>query len=198
MASCEIVNCVAYFSVREKNCNETRANIDLHNLQSLASGDLRVAYNPTQFGCARVRMPCASVKRGEILALVFSTGKVVVPKLSSHSEARIAADEIARRMSIVLGKTMEARDIKTPNLAGSCKTDPVDLETMALTLGSEIARYEPADFAACFVNPSKGSDGVRYLVFETGKIVVTGCQSEEALRESMSHAQKMCADFLSL
>lgn len=201
MAHDTIVNRTVYFWACEKDCNSKAvASIDLSNLQSHASGGVRVAYDPTRFGAAKIRVACASVKRGEIVALVFSTGKVILPGVTSDEEARLAVDEIVRWLSSVLGKTMEARDVKTPNVVGKCKGDPIDLEAMSRALGSEIVHREPDDpgtFSPCFVRPSEGPEGVLYLVSASGEIVVTGCQSEEALNESMREAQKMCADFRS-
>lgn len=119
MASEEIANCLTYFWAREKNCNKNETIIDLRNLQSFASDEVHVVYDPMQFGTANIRMACTSVKRGEIVALVFSTGKVVIPGLESPSEAQIATDEIVHWMSSALGKALEARDVKTPTLVES-------------------------------------------------------------------------------
>lgn len=187
---------MVYFWVCEKNSN-AGTRIDLRSLQTLATGDVGVVYTPRQFGSAKVTIPCTYAKRGRILALVFSTGKVIAIGLDP-STSLVGADQVAREMSIILGKPMEARDVKMPNLVGKINAGPVDLEIMARKLGSEIAHWDPDHFPACFVSTGGTSDPVKYMIFGSGKIIITGCQSEEVLRQHMEKARQLCIDYASL
>lgn len=194
-----IENCVAYLWIRDANINDaTRYDVDLARLQSLASDDVSVNYNPMLFGSANVRMSCADLKRGRFVALIFPTGKVVIPGLASPSEAPIAADELARWLSTVLGESVKACDFKIPYLVGKFKTSPIDVEVMIDALGPVMAQHGATRFPSCLIFPNRGDDdrgNASYLIFESGKVVITGCRSEQDLRDNKIAALRICDDF---
>lgn len=50
--------------------------------------------------------------------------------------------------------------------------------------------YEPELFPALIFRPSIKSNGV-YLIFESGRVVVTGCKSMQVVNDSYINAQKI-------
>jgi len=54
----------------------------------------------------------------------------------------------------------------------------------------EETNYEPELFPALIFRPSIKSNGV-YLIFESGRVVITGCKSIQIVNESYEHAKEI-------
>lgn len=199
----QIVNNVCYFRLALQRPDSTVVPVYLNLLKiyHMKRGEWPLKYDPQQFGSANIRIECRSLGLKNVAALIFSTGKVVCPGPSSPSTGLIMAHVITSEISRVLGASFCMRNYQIPNLVGKIHTHPVDIATMAEVLGHAKARYEPygtGGFPACFVFPHKDSikkDEVVYLVFKSGKVVITGCRSEADVRSNQVEVRELCSHF---
>ena len=196
-----IENCVCYFRLALQRPDGTIAPVHLNLLRIYLEkrDEWSLKYDPQQFGSANIGIGCMSLGYKKVAALIFSTGKVVCPGPSSPRSGLIMAHLITGEVSRVLGAPFCMRDFQIPNMVGKVHTHPVDIATMAEILGDSKARYEPVGlhpFPACFVFPHKDlpvPDKVVYLVFKSGKVVITGCRSEADVIKNMAEVRELCS-----
>lgn len=199
----KLANCVCYFRLALQRADGTIAPVRLNLLRIYREKrDVwPLKYDPQQFGSANIRIECRSLGHKNVAALIFSTGKVVCPGPSSQLSGFIMAHVITAEVSRVLGAPLCMRGFQIPNYVGTVYTHPVDIRSMADVLGDAKTRYEPdgsRPFPACFVYPHKDSlrpDRVVYLVFDSGKVVITGCRSNEDMIANMREVRQLCALF---
>lgn len=142
-----------------------------------------VEYNPKEFAHAivRLRVPVVTV-------LLFSSGKGVCTAAKSPDEMMVALRHI-RDMLHAVGICTPVVHSCLRNVVGSANLGvKLNLDLLAERLGEE-ASYEPELFPGLKYRPVTGE--VTLLVFSSGKIVMTGCPSEEALRAARWHAHRM-------
>lgn len=200
----EIVNNVCYFRLALQRPDGTIAPVAL-NLPRIYREYRNVwplKYDPQQFGSANARIEVRQLGLKKVAVLVFSTGKIVCPGPSSALSGLITAHAITFEMSRHLGAPFLMREYNLPNLVGKIHTHKVDIVKMAEILGKGMAKYirkgEEKAFPACFVFPHRyaiGGDRVVYLVFRSGKVVITGCRSEDDVKANWGEARRLCAQF---
>lgn len=200
----EIVNNVCYFRLALQLSDGTIAPVAL-NLPRIYREYRAVwplKYDPQQFGSANARIEVRQLGLKKVAVLVFSTGKIVCPGPSSALSGLITAHAITFEMSRHLDAPFVMREYNLPNLVGKIHTHQVDIAKMAEVLGDGMARYIPKgdshSFPACFVFPHRNlpnGDKVVYLVFRSGKVVITGCQSEADVAANWVEARELCAQF---
>lgn len=198
-----IENCVCYFRLALQRADGTIAPIRLNlpRIDRAFRDRWSLNYDPKKFGSANIRIECRSLGLKNVAALIFSTGKVVCPGPSSPLSGLIMAHIIAAEVSRILGGPFCVRDFQLPNMVGKVHTHRVDIAAMAEMLGNSKARYRPTGahpFPACFVFPHINSarpDRVVYLVFKSGKVVITGCRSEDDVFRNMVEVRELCSHF---
>lgn len=200
-----IQNCVCYFRLAIERSDGTiaAAKLNLPRLYLEKRDRWPLRYDPNQFGSANIRFECRSLGLKNVAALIFSTGKVVCPGTSSPQTGLIMAHVITSEVSRMMEAPFVMRDFRVPNIVARILTHPVDIARMAEVLGGAKARYEPTGprpFPACFVFPHRDAaadrcDKVVYLVFDSGKVVITGCASEEDVIANMAEARQICLHF---
>jgi len=196
-------NCVTYFRLALERPDGTirPVKLNLKRIYLEKRDRWPLKYDPSQFGSANIRVECRVLGLKNVAALIFSTGKVVCPGPSSPRSGLIMAHLITAEVSRMLGAPFAMRNFQLPNLVGKINAPPVDIRMMADMLGDAKARYEPAGthpFPACFVFPHRDADEpdkVVYLVFDSGKVVITGCRSEEDVDKNAKEARDLCALF---
>jgi len=113
--------------------------------------------------------------------LVFSSGNVIITGCKSKKELEKAA-EIATQLFKRSGiETYGIPTVSVQNIVASYDIGDkynIDLETVALSAGPEVS-YEPEIFPGCIYRLQQPKAVL--LLFKSGKIVCTGCKSEEAV-----------------
>ena len=121
-------------------------------------------------------------------ALIFRSGKMVILGTKQENEARIAARKFAAIMNKcdvvqaqgAVGK-ITFRDFKVSNIVAVANCNfPIRLEGLALS-HMKFSSYEPELFPGLIYrlqNPK-----LVLLIFVSGKVVLTGAKSKQALRE---------------
>lgn len=147
------------------------------DLKQIALRCRNTEFNPKRFAAVimRLREPRAT-------ALIFASGKVVVTGTKSSHNSMLASKRFAYIIDRV-GFTPQAMiDFKVQNIAGTCDMGfPIRLEGLAYA-HSNYASYEPELFPGLIYrleNPK-----VVFLIFVSGKIVLTGARTEQALAEA--------------
>ena len=81
-------------------------------------------------------------------------------------------------------------DFMVQNIASSFEYDSgINLDKLFNKYPAE-TNYEPELFPALIFRPSIKSNGV-YLIFESGRVVITGCKSMQIVQESYVNAKKI-------
>ena len=79
-------------------------------------------------------------------------------------------------------------DFMVQNIASSFEYDSsINLDNLFNKYPAE-TNYEPELFPALIFRPSIKSNGV-YLIFESGRVVITGCKSMQIVQESYVNAK---------
>ena len=81
-------------------------------------------------------------------------------------------------------------DFMVQNIASSFEYNPaIPLDDLFNKYPAE-TNYEPELFPALIFRPSIKNNGV-YLIFESGRVVITGCKSMQIVDDSYENAQKI-------
>jgi len=117
----------------------------------------------------------------------YQSGKCMIPGIGSHKE-------LEKYLSIVEKNIDEVIDIDTsPKVEIKniiCSSDlgsSINLEKVAIGLGLEKVEYEPEQFPALIYR--QDNNGV-FLIFSSGKIVITGIQEKKIAEEALSLLKK--------
>lgn len=177
----------ACFANRLEKIDPRGTRIDLGRLAD-HPGVWNIEYNPKKFTAAilRTRVPVHAT------CLLFGTGKAVITGVRTPREARAAAKRFAAAIRRGGYKGARAENLVTHNVVGSIVLDGyvVGLDSLAARLTglegvgdvSLHTSYEPELFPG-LIHRFPGSK-TTFLVFVTGKVIVTGVQSEAALHEA--------------
>ena len=194
-----IENCVCYWrlALQKKDGTIVPIRLNLPRIFRETRHQWPIFYDPQQFGSANIRIAHRSLGFKHVAVLIFSTGKVVCPGSSSRSSAIVMAHIITNEVSRVLKAPLCMRGFVMPNIVCTIHLHPINLINMAKVLGKPLARYDPngpRPFPACFIFPHE-IDNVVYLVFSSGKVVITGCRSESDAKKNMHEARELCTQF---
>lgn len=144
------------------------------NLSVLAD-DLRGRFNPSAFPACIIPL-----RNPRVTVSIFRTCSVVVPG-ARHPYESVAAFHMLRLHVLKrVGFLVHILGYKTENVVGSASLGFfVDLDAMcaAYPLEAQLDRKMFAGLRFC-VDKTK-----RFVVFESGRVVITGCISEEIVRQ---------------
>lgn len=174
--------------IRIQNMSST-ANLGVAlDLKQIALKCRNTEYNPRRFAAVimRLRDPRAT-------ALLFASGKMCVTGVKSTHNARLAVQKFA----VVVGKlgftTQKEVDFKVQNIVGTSDLGfPIRLEGLVYA-HSNFASYEPELFPGLiyrFLNPK-----VVFLIFVSGKIVITGAKKETDLSTALTKLYPVLLEF---
>ena len=147
------------------------------DLKKIALKCRNTEFNPRRFGAVimRLREPRAT-------ALIFASGKMCVTGVKSAHDAALVTKKFAYIIERVGFKPVNYLDFKVQNIVGTTDVGfPIRLEGLVYA-HSTFASYEPELFPGLIyrmVNPR-----VVFLVFVSGKIVITGAKTESDLSQA--------------
>lgn len=118
--------------------------------------------------------------------LVFRTGKYNIAGASSIEELYESNKKLINKLSqmgIDTSKADESFELRNLVFVDDLETE-FELAELAIGLGMEHSEYEPEQFPGVqFKQP--GTQGL-FLIFRTGKVILTGGNDQEAAEESFS------------
>ncbi|KAL0244200.1 hypothetical protein GEMRC1_008285 [Eukaryota sp. GEM-RC1] len=143
------------------------------DLKHIASYVRNAEYNPRRFAAAIVR-----IMEPKATALMFRTGKMVITGASNEEDCHRAA----RRFCRILQKVkcpVSFSDFKIENIVGVSKMGYcIDLEALHMR-HHKFAQYEPELFPGLVYRLLEPK--VCLLIFVTGRIVITGARTRDAI-----------------
>ena len=146
-------------------------------LEKLATKLERAEYNPEQF-------PGLIFKNDipKFSALLFSSGKIICTGTKSLREAKIAIDVIIKKLNAISVKVTGEPEIEVQNMVASGSVCG-KLNLNEIVFKFENTEYEPEQFPGLVYHLPESH--ITFLLFGTGKIVVTGAKSEKEIIESV-------------
>ena len=157
------------------------------DLKKIAMHARNAEYNPKRFSAVVMR-----IREPRTTALIFNSGKMVVTGAKSEDASRLAARKYARIIQ-KLGFNVRFSDFKIQNLVGSVDVHfAIHLE--GLSVGhSQFSSYEPELFPGLIYRMVKPR--VVLLIFVSGKIVITGAKTREAISEAFNQIYPIVRSF---
>ncbi|MEM2874101.1 MAG: TATA-box-binding protein [Candidatus Nanoarchaeia archaeon] len=146
-------------------------------LERLAAKLERADYNPETFPglILKLDVPKAS-------ALLFSSGKIICTGTKSLREARTAIDAIKKKLEDIGLKVKGEPDIEVQNMVASGDVGG-KLNLNEIIIKFENTEYDPEQFPGLVYKLPNSH--ITFLLFGTGKIVITGAKSEKEIVESV-------------
>jgi transcription initiation factor TFIID TATA-box-binding protein len=118
------------------------------------------------------------IREPRTTALVFKSGKMVITGAKNSQESQTAGKKYTAIIQKV-GFDATFRDFKIQNISGTCDAGfPIKLESLLYAHPSN-STYEPEIFPGLvyrMLDPK-----VVFLVFVSGKVVITGAKTEDTL-----------------
>ena len=149
------------------------------DLKKIALKCRNTEFNPRRFGAVimRLREPRAT-------ALLFASGKMCVTGVRSTHNATLACKKFASIIERVGFQPKEFMDFKVQNIVGTADCGfPIRLEGLVYA-HSAFASYEPELFPGLIYRLV--SPRVVFLIFVSGKIVITGAKKESDLASALT------------
>jgi len=146
-------------------------------LEKLATKLERAEYNPEQFPglILKIDVPKAS-------ALLFSSGKIICTGTKSKREAKKAIEVIIKKLESIGLKVTGKPDIEVQNMVASGSVGG-KLNLNEIVFKFENTEYEPEQFPGLVYKLPDSH--ITFLLFGTGKIVITGAKSEKEIIEAV-------------
>jgi transcription initiation factor TFIID TATA-box-binding protein len=164
--------------LRIQNMSST-ANLGVPlDLKKIALKCRNTEFNPRRFGAVimRLREPRAT-------ALLFRSGKMVISGTKSTHNATLATKKFAYILERVGFQPKPEVEFKVQNVVASCDLGfPIRLEGLVFA-HSAFCSYEPELFPGLIYRLV--SPRVVFLIFVSGKIVITGAKKETDLSSAM-------------
>ncbi len=162
------------------------ASIDLHggiDVERVANELDSVQYNPDVFPGAVYKMESFGVT-----FLIFYSGKLVCTGAKSVETIRKATEKLKRTLESMGMKFKGEPEIQVQNIvaAGDIGLGTLDLDIVALTLPN--VEYEPEIFPGVVYRLKNSRMTV--LIFNSGKVVVSGARTEEDIKRAMEELTK--------
>ena len=174
--------------IRIQNIAST-ANLGVRlDLKIIALKCRNTEFNPRRFGAVimRLREPRAT-------ALIFSSGKMVVTGVKSTHNATLAAKKFAYIVERVGFQPSDIIDFKVQNIVGTADCGfPIRLEGLVYA-HSAFASYEPELFPGLIYRLV--SPRVVFLIFVSGKVVITGAKMESDLSNALTKIYPVLVEF---
>lgn len=157
-------------------CVATVATVNLGttlDLERIAQVVSNAEYNPRRFGAVIMR-----IREPRTTALVFKSGKMVVTGAKDTVQSQTACKKYTAIIQKV-GFDASFRDFKIQNISGTCDAGfPIKLEGL-LYAHAGFSTYEPEIFPGLIYRLPDPK--VVFLVFVSGKVVITGAKTEDAM-----------------
>jgi len=159
-------------------------------LEKLATRLDKAEYNPEQFPglIFKIEEPKAS-------SLLFSSGKIICTGTKSIADAKRAIDRIIDELRKVSVHVDGKADIKVQNMVASGSVGG-KLNLNEIVFKFDNTEYEPEQFPGLVykLKASPVLSNITFLLFGTGKIVITGAKSEKEIKESVQLLRKQLVD----
>lgn len=122
----------------------------------------------------------------KVSVLIFGSGKIVCTGAKSEKDIREGLNKAFEDLKSMGIKVHEKPKIKVQNIVATSKVGqgPVNLNYIAEELGPKDVEYEPEIFPG-LVYKMKDPE-VAFLIFGSGKIVITGCTKKEVAEKGLS------------
>jgi len=174
--------------IRIQNIAST-ANLGVRlDLKKIALKCRNTEFNPRRFGAVimRLREPRAT-------ALIFGSGKICVTGVKSTHNATLACNKFHYIIERVGFKPKEYMEFKVQNIVGTADLGfPIRLEGL-LYAHSIFCSYEPELFPGLIYRLA--SPRVVFLIFVSGKIVITGAKKESDLSLALTKLYPVLLEF---
>jgi len=158
------------------------------DLRRIALRCRNTEFNPRRFAAVimRLREPRAT-------ALIFASGKMCVTGTKSTHNASLAAKKFAIIIEKVGFQTEPVIDFKVQNMVGTADVGfPIRLEGLVYA-HSTFASYEPELFPGLIYRLV--SPRVVFLIFVSGKVVITGAKTEKDMTEAFTKMYPVLVEF---
>lgn len=158
------------------------------DLKKIALKCRNTEFNPRRFGAVvmRLREPRAT-------ALMFASGKICVTGVKSTHNATLAMKKFHYIIERIGFQPKEYMDFKVQNIVGTADCGfPIRLEGLVYA-HSAFASYEPELFPGLIYRLV--SPRVVFLIFVSGKIVITGAKKESDLANALTKLYPVLVEF---
>jgi transcription initiation factor TFIID TATA-box-binding protein len=158
------------------------------DLKKIALKCRNTEFNPRRFGAVvmRLREPRAT-------ALIFASGKICVTGVKSTHNATLAMKKFHYIVERIGFQPKEYMDFKVQNIVGTADCGfPIRLEGLVYA-HSAFASYEPELFPGLIYRLV--SPRVVFLIFVSGKIVITGAKKESDLSNALTKLYPVLVEF---
>ena len=158
------------------------------DLKTIALKCRNTEFNPRRFGAVvmRLREPRAT-------ALIFASGKVCVTGVKSTHNATLAMKKFHYILERIGFQPHAYMDYKIQNIVGTCDCGfPIRLEGLVYA-HSAFASYEPELFPGLIYRLV--SPRVVFLIFVSGKVVITGAKKETDLANALTKLYPVLVEF---
>lgn len=162
---------------------------DIHRdlpLEKLATTLENAEYNPEQFPglIFKIENPKAS-------SLLFSSGKIICTGTKSIPEAKRAISRLVEELGKVQIEVTGTPDITVQNMVASGSVGGA-LNLNEIVFKFDNTEYEPEQFPGLVykLSASPVLSNITFLLFGTGKIVITGAKSESQIKEAVQLLRK--------
>lgn len=166
---------------------------DIHRdlpLDQLARELENAEYNPEQFPglIFKIENPKAS-------SLLFSSGKIICTGTKSIPEAKRAISRLVEELDKVKIKVTGTPDITVQNMVASGSVGG-GLNLNEIVFKFDNTEYEPEQFPGLVykLTASPVLSNITFLLFGTGKIVITGAKSEAQIKDAVQLLRKQLID----
>ena len=132
------------------------------------------------------------IREPRTTALIFATGKMIVTGAKKEKDARNAAMKYTA-IIVRVGFPVTCKDFKVQNMTATCDAGfPIRLEGLVYAHSSN-ATYEPELFPGLVYRMTEPK--VSLLIFVSGKVILTGAKSVEALTTAFEIIYPILNDF---
>jgi transcription initiation factor TFIID TATA-box-binding protein len=158
------------------------------DLKKIALKCRNTEFNPRRFGAVIMRL-----REPKATALIFASGKMVVTGVKSTHNATLACKKFAYIVERVGFQPKEFMDFKVQNIVGTADVGfPIRLEGLVYA-HSAFASYEPELFPGLIYRLV--SPRVVFLIFVSGKVVITGAKKETDLSNAFTKLYPVLLEF---
>ena len=174
------------YDLKVTNCVVSCDTHSKYVLEDLAAKLIKAEYNPESFPGLVYRLdePKASI-------LVFSTGKLICSGSKSKDQARVAIENTLKDFKRHDIKVSDKLDISIVNMVASAALErKLDLNKIVFKLPE--CEYEPEQFPGVVHRIHEPK--LVFLLFSSGKIVITGAKSVDMIKEGIEVIRKELED----
>ncbi|MEM2954522.1 MAG: TATA-box-binding protein [Candidatus Nanoarchaeia archaeon] len=146
-------------------------------LERLAARLEKADYNPETFPglILKIDEPKAN-------ALLFSSGKIICVGTKTLSEVKRAINAIISKLEALGLKVTAKPEINVQNMVASGSVGG-KLNLNEIIMKFENTEYDPEQFPGLVYKPENSH--ITFLLFGTGKVVITGAKSEKEIKDSI-------------